>query len=245
MSNGPFLESIVLGGEKLTIRDPNASHDISVTDIVNMLYPVGSVIIRYDTLSPGDYLNVGEWSLVQAGKYLLTTSGEAGGTGGNNEVTLSVDNLPEHSHSLSDNGNHKHTATVSNSGSHTHDATIGSGGDHTHSATSDSAGEHMHGLKGYSDLGASGKSGIKLGAGGPDTSKGICNTDGEHSHGITVNSGGAHTHTAELESSGQHTHVVTLSETGEHTHTVGNTGNGTAISIEPEYIAVRVWRRTA
>ena len=245
MSNGPFLESIVLGGEKLTIRDPNASHDISVTDIINVLYPVGSVIIRYDTLNPGDYLTVGEWSLVQAGKYLLTTSGEAGGTGGNNKVTLSVDNLPKHSHSLSDNGNHKHTATVDDSGLHTHNATIDNGGDHTHSASSDSAGEHMHGLNGYDNLGASGNSGIKLGARGPDSSRGICNTDGEHSHGITVNSAGAHTHTAELESSGEHTHVVTLSETGEHTHTVNETGQGEAFTIEPEYIAVRVWRRTS
>lgn len=244
MSNGPFLESIVLGGEKLTIRDPNASHDISVTDIVNMLYPVGSVIIRYDTLDPGDYLNVGTWSLIQAGKYLLTTNGEAGETGGDNSVSLEVKNIPAHSHTLQANGTHTHTVTINNAGSHTHTGSVAQAGAHQHTASTSEGGTHNHNMKGWDSRATDGTTGFRPGATGGDLSTKIIQDGGAHTHDVTVDSAGAHTHTLTVNSAGTHTHTGSNSNAGSHTHTVNKTGEGEAFTIEPEYIAVRVWRRT-
>ena len=245
MSNGPFLESIVLGGEKLTIRDPNASHDISVTDIVNMLYPVGSVIIRYDTLDPGDYLNVGTWSLIQAGKYLLTTSGEAGETGGDNSVELSVDNIPAHTHTAQENGTHTHNITIATAGDHSHDTTVGNGGSHTHSASAEAAGSHNHNLKGWDSRASDGNTGFRPGATGQQVSTQIVENSGEHTHTVIMQLAGTHNHTVTIEKSGTHSHVGDISDNGNHNHTINKTGGGKPFTIEPEYVALRVWRRTA
>ena len=102
--------------------------------------------------------------IVGAGK-----SYNVGDTGGANSVTLTVDNLPAHSHTMGSAGSHTHTGSTNSSGSHTHSyskpsenqlsfglnqgsllknewltATTGSAGGHSHSISINSAGSHTH-----------------------------------------------------------------------------------------------------
>jgi microcystin-dependent protein len=105
-------------------------------------------------------------------KFIMGASDESpiGTTGGAKEVTLTADQMPKHSHSLSDDGEHNHTVSVGSGGSHSHtysktiiatkgksrsDAhyrvegnygtgTTSSSGSHTHNASVQSAGSHSH-----------------------------------------------------------------------------------------------------
>lgn len=245
MSDGAYLESIVLGGQKLTIRDPNASHDAtSIAEIVNVIYPIGSIIMRYDNINPNTYLGVGSWEMIQSDRY-IRTSNSGGDTGGSNTVNIGVNNLPQHSHTAEDSGKHNHAVSVLNAGGHTHTITVEEAGAHTHPASSESAGAHNHYLKGYDGLGASGSSGIKLGGNGTDQSGAICVDAGAHTHEIGVDSSGTHNHTATMTQSGTHTHTASTNRTGEHTHVIGNTGGGESLEVTPAYITLAVWRRTA
>lgn len=62
------------------------------------LYPVGSVIIRYDHISPAS-LYGGVWERIE-GRFLYATgaSGTIGATGGSGTHTLTVDEMPAHRH---------------------------------------------------------------------------------------------------------------------------------------------------
>lgn len=62
------------------------------------LYPVGSVIIRYDHISPAS-LYGGVWERIE-GRFLYATgaSGTIGATGGSGTHTLTVDEIPAHRH---------------------------------------------------------------------------------------------------------------------------------------------------
>ena len=103
--------------------------------------------------------------IVGAGK-----SYSVGNTGGANSVTLTVNNLPAHSHTMGSAGSHSHTGSTNVSGSHTHsygqvrddptnsgiggnsaykytslvDTTTSSEGNHSHSLSINSAGSHTH-----------------------------------------------------------------------------------------------------
>lgn len=65
------------------------------------LYPVGSVIIRYDHISPAS-LYGGVWERIE-GRFLYATgaSGTIGATGGSGTHTLTVDEMPAHRHGWS------------------------------------------------------------------------------------------------------------------------------------------------
>jgi len=103
--------------------------------------------------------------IVGAGK-----SYNVGNTGGANSVTLTVDNLPAHTHTMNGAGAHTHTGSTNSTGSHTHSyqrvkdirsssgmgsssafsyntfdsRTTDSAGDHSHSLSINSAGSHSH-----------------------------------------------------------------------------------------------------
>lgn len=77
----------------------------SETDLLDKIYPVGSIYISIDSTSPGEYLG-GEWEKYEEGKMLLSssTSRPAGQTGGSEEVSLTTAQLPSHAHTM----NHGH-----------------------------------------------------------------------------------------------------------------------------------------
>ena len=100
-----------------------------------------------------------------------TNQGLVGDTVGSDSVTLTVDNLPEHSHGI---GSHTHTL------SHTHSI------DHSHSGSATTAGGHSHG---YGDEKVSSGPSTEIATGdGRFRYTSYKNTDpaGSHSHTVTV-----------------------------------------------------------
>ena len=101
------------------------------------IYPVGSIYMSINSTDPS-ILFGGTWEQI-TGRFLLAcdTTYEAGATGGSSTISLQVENLPSHIHSV---GAHAHGLN-----SHTH-----TGPSHTHTGPS-----HTHGLNGHTHTGPS------------------------------------------------------------------------------------------
>ena len=95
--------------------------------LLNLIYPVGSIYWSSNSTNPGTLFG-GTWTQIKD-RFILAAgdSYSNGATGGAATVTLTVSNMPSHSHSFTPSG------TVS---SHTHSFTpSGTVGSHTHSFT--------------------------------------------------------------------------------------------------------------
>ena len=73
-----------------------------VTNMVNLIYPVGSIYISTNSTNPNALFGVGTWEQVQ-GRFLLgqSSSYAAGSTGGEATHTLTEAEMPKHVHKLS------------------------------------------------------------------------------------------------------------------------------------------------
>ena len=230
-----------------------------VADLLNRVYPVGSIYMSAVNVSPASFLG-GTWQAIEQGRMLMAagSSWQAGTTGGAAYHTLTVAEMPAHDHS----------ATETEAGGHTHNASTGSAGAHSHSGSTNTAGDHAHtrgSMNITGDIGGffriAGQENLISGAfcgragtganiqpvAGPgegaaplhfDASRswtGWTSTNGNHSHWLSISSAGAHTHSVAIAAAGAHIHTITI----------GKTGSGAAFSILPPYIAVYMWRRTA
>lgn len=78
----------------------------STADIINAVYPVGSIYISTVSTNPGTLLGTGTWTAFAAGRTLVgldagdTDFDTAEETGGAKTHTLTVDELPAHSHNV-------------------------------------------------------------------------------------------------------------------------------------------------
>lgn len=139
------------------------------TQILGLVYPVGSIYISTVSTNPATLLGIGTWSAIQ-GRFLIGADGTytAGSTGGNANKTLSTGEMPSHTHS---------------------DGTLatGGGGTHTHSI-----GRDQDGATGSVErvLHSSGISGAEQVFSGQLTS------DGDHTHDVTGSTGSAGSGTA-------------------------------------------------
>lgn len=86
---------------------------ISVESIIDILYPVNSIYMSYDSIDPHDKFHVGAWQQIGEGTALISagTNYTAGSPYGANTKTITANNLPEHTHSLSD-----HSHSISDTG---------------------------------------------------------------------------------------------------------------------------------
>jgi microcystin-dependent protein len=210
-------------------------------------WPIGSLFLTMSSANPATLLGGGTWQQLQ-GKFLLASSGSytAGNTYGSMTKTITVANLPAHTHGFttSSNGAHTHSVsgTAASNGTHNHGASSASNGAHTHSVsgTSSGAGGHSH-TRGSMNITGT----LNVGANGYYTSGAFSTSNSNYPH-IDANVGAGclnynfdasktwtgstsavanHTHTISVTSgsNGAHTHTITVNNGGAHTHTTSGT----------------------
>ena len=140
----------------------------SLATVTDLVYPVGSIYMTVNNVNPATIFG-GTWEEIQ-GKFLLgRSSGHAAGTSGGNEtVTLTVAQMPAHTHT-----GPSHTHTTPN---HTHTATCGSAGAHSHTVA-------------RKKVAATGTAKYAAQAGDSHSTS----SAGAHTHTITIASGGGST----------------------------------------------------
>ena len=83
------------------------------TKMFDTIYPVGSIYIITSATNPSVLFGIGTWERVGAGRGLIDAGAGilAGSTGGNDAHTLTVNEMPAHTHSaqVSEAGGHTHT----------------------------------------------------------------------------------------------------------------------------------------
>lgn len=92
-----FYNNIYIGTQKL---DEYTKSIINMAYVRDMLYPVGSIYVSTSATSPASLFG-GSWSQI-TNRFLLAagSSYTAGKTGGASTVTLTVDQIPSHSHNF-------------------------------------------------------------------------------------------------------------------------------------------------
>ena len=112
--------------------------------LLNLVYPVGSIYWSSNNTNPANLFG-GTWTQIKD-RFILAAGDyySNGATGGAATVTLTISNMPNHSHSFTPSGtvsSHTHTGP-----SHTHSFTpSGTVGSHTHSFTpSGTVDSHTH-----------------------------------------------------------------------------------------------------
>lgn len=210
---------------------PNASGAITAFRPLDA-WPIGSIFITASNSDPATLLGGGTWERIQ-GKYLLASSSDytAGNTYGSMTKTLSVANLPTHTHSF----------TTGSAGAHTHSASTGSAGNHSHTrGTMNITGGTIINWYNKATI-----SGAFYNASSPSAYI-AQSTSGEYRQHDTLFDA-SRSWSGATSTTGAHTHSVTVNSNGAHTHTgtTNATGSGTALNIMPESIAVNIWKRTA
>ena len=86
------------------------------SDLLDKIYPVGSIYMSMSATNPATLFGVGTWQRISQGRMLLgadDSTYKAGATGGEATHTLTVNEMPAHSHTgtTSTNGEHSHSAS--------------------------------------------------------------------------------------------------------------------------------------
>lgn len=229
--------------------DPDHLANPAVLQVLQAVYPVGSIYCSYGNTSPATLFGFGQWTKIE-GRFLLGANAtySLGSTGGAATVALTVNQIPAHNHSAStaSAGSHTHTASTASAGAHTHSVsgtaasagnhshtiTVNSGGAHSHTASSNSAGEHTH------SRGTMNITGSLMGEttpsnypysgafyeSGPNDKRGIGSSDGNNG---TTWFDASRSWTGATSSAGSHTHTVTVTNTNStHSHTASSASAG-------------------
>ena len=218
---------------------------LSVSDILDKIYPINSVYLTYDKNNPGNFLG-GTWEQFGQGRTLIgqgrTTDDNAvdkdfveNDTGGEYYHTLSVNELPSHNHSINISG-----TTGGNSRGHTHNYTRATSVQ-GHTLTDSEIPKHAH-VVGIGQA-LEEASGYGLSPGGGFVNRVI--VTGRYTRASDVGGSGSHSHGLNTSAD------TTIGESQNHTHTFsysGNTGSsGNDVNSHnnmPPYIVIYFWRRT-
>ena len=242
----PDNDSMALGPEAL-----KAYFDFMKTQLLESIYPVGTIYTSVQNVSPASFLGR-TWEALNEGRVLIGagTAHPAGETGGEETHSLSTAEMPSHNHSAStaSAGSHSHSGSIS--------GTTGSGGSHGHSGSSGTGGSHGHTISMY-NLSKSAEIANRYPYSPPTH---VCITingatgkwTANPSSSLTLSDASAHSHTLSITSAGSHSHSlsgtsITTGSGGSHSHsvTVGSAGSGTAHNNMQPYLSVYMWKRTA
>lgn len=223
--------------------DQKIAQAVSDSTDLNKIYPVGIVTWFNSNVDPNTALPGLTWTYLNNGvgrtiRIAAANGSDVATTGGSDSVTLSVGNLPSHTHSFS--------ATTSSFDYGTKNTNSTGGHTHSVSGTTSAAGNHAHHL------------GLLLVNGG-DAQYGYTTVSNNKTRTLdwldrtdnkfpNTNTTGNHTHTwsGTTSNTGAHTHSVGI---GAHTHTVsgntGGTGSGSAFSVTNQFYKLMAWVRTA
>ena len=226
--------------------DPEHLAQPAVLQVLQAVYPVGSIYCSYGNTSPATLFGFGQWTKIE-GRFLLGANStySLGSTGGEATVTLTVAQLPAHSHGASSasagththtlsgtaasGGAHTHSASSASAGSHTHTITVNSGGAHTHSASSASNGAHTH-TRGSMNITGTISASVERYEGNITGAfyqiHGYATVGG---HGYVVSGVGfdaSRSWSGSTSSAGAHTHTITVNSGGAHTHSASSASAG-------------------
>ena len=189
--------------------------------ILDATHPIGSIYMSFVSTEPSTLFG-GSWERIK--DVFMLASGDTyqpNSNGGSATTTLSVENIPKHSHTFTG----KQANTGNASANHTHSIPALSGstnttGAHTHKETSASSG-------GGTGFGI----GSNAGYHGDATTNHSTTSAGNHSHTVST------TASTTGNMSANHTHSYTPSGT------IGETGSGKAFNNLPPYLTVYAWKR--
>lgn len=223
--------------------DQKIAQAVSDSTDLNKIYPVGIVTWFNSNVNPNSALPGLTWTYLNNGvgrtiRIAAANGSDVATTGGSDSVTLSVGNLPSHTHSFS--------ATTSSFDYGTKSTDSTGGHTHTVSGTTSAAGNHAHHLGLLLVNGGDAQYGYTtIGNKKTRTLDWLDRTDNKFPN---TNTTGNHTHTwsGTTSDTGAHTHSVGI---GAHTHTVsgntGSTGSGSAFSVTNQFYKLMAWVRTA
>ena len=243
------------------------------TDLVDRVYPVGSIYISVISTDPGELFG-GTWELLAPGRTLVCINAndsdfsQARKTGGEKAHVLSAAEMPSHTHT---GPSHTHTVgahahglnghthgftTDSTSVNHTHSISITSGGMSAHSTgrIGDYAVQsHKTGVSasGFASVAAVTGS-INYGSGSVTGSSGYSDTvnmDVSHTHAVSGTTGGnaiSHAHTGTTGgNSGNTTNNTAFPSGAAGTGNTGSAGSGNAHNNLQPYFVCYMWERIA
>ena len=199
--------------------------DVTFTDAVMSklflaMHPVGSVYLSFESTSPQDTYG-GTWTQLTG---VFPRFSNDTDTGGSDSVTLTAEQMPKHSHSISTSGKHSHTT--------------GSAGKHSHSTGGAGAHEHMTRKSSYSG----GSCGLQ--GGGSFAGHALIGYDlNDSAYGTSDAMSAVANHSHSVSEVAAHSHSV--SEVAAHGHTAGDAGGGKPFDNRPKYQDVYAWRRVA
>lgn len=219
-------------------------------DIVDLIYPVGSIYISMNPADPSTLFG-GTWEAFGQGRTLIgagtgddgsrSLSFTAGGTGGEYKHTLTIGEMPSHTHTQNA---HTHTVGEHSHGlnSHTHSYTKATGvAGHTLTVAEIPAHSHLQYVTANSG-GTAVRNDYDSDTHGIPYSQGVYtgNTggDGSHNHGLNTSS-------ATTGAASGSTAKSSAFKSGSTTATNKNAGGGSSHNNIQPYIVVYMWKRTA
>ena len=248
-NNATNITSILTGLSTVNTSDTSSIY----YKLMKLIYPVGSLYWSSKSTNPASLFG-GTWVQIKD-RFILAcgdTYTSVGSTGGASSVTLSVSNMPSHTHTFTPSGtvsSHSHTFTPSGSVSSTFTGTAVTSGSMSGNSTgtmqaqriitADKDNQNAVVFSGnISQLSTSRK-------GGTAWSDGKYNASGfkidvSHTHSVTAK--------GTVSSSFTGTSGTTSSTSPTFTGSAGTTGSngsGTSFSILPPYVVKYCWERTA
>ena len=217
--------------------------------LMKLIYPVGSLYWSSKSTNPSSLFG-GTWVQIKD-RFVLAcgdTYTSVGATGGASSVTLSVSNMPSHTHSFTPSGSvSSHTHSFTPSGSISDTTATGTISSHTHSFSW--TGSHSHdtlGISGKSETDERFGGGIDCnrwyGSNKVATSSTTLTVSGTTGSTQPTFTGDAHNHTFTGTTSATDSATPTFTGTSG---TTGSNGSGTSFSIMPPYVVKYCFERTA